>query len=96
MNDTSGDVPPQLHIFEGAEREFDVGTLLSADEVWALYVVLERTAPDLFRGRISFRRDDERYETGSIVLGETEEALVARAGELPASMLRQLLDSLRD
>lgn len=96
MNDASGDDPPQLHIFEGTEREFDIGTLLSADEVWALYVVLERTAPDLFRGRISFRRDAERRDTDPIVLGETEEALVARAGELPASMLRQLLDSLRE
>ncbi|MGI9037230.1 MAG: hypothetical protein ACR2GQ_00070 [Gemmatimonadota bacterium] len=96
MSDASGDVPSQLHIFDGAEREFDLGTLLSADEVWALYVVLERTAPDLLRGRISFRRDDERHDTDPIVLGETEEALIARAGELPASMLRQLLNSIRD
>lgn len=96
MSDASGDVPSQLHIFDGAEREVDLGTLLSADEVWALYVVLERTAPDLLRGRISFRRDDERHDTDPIVLGETEEALIARAGELPASMLRQLLNSLRD
>lgn len=95
MSDSPQDLPPQLHIFDGAERELDVGTLLSADEVWALYVVLERTSSDLFRGRISFRRDDERYDTDPIVLGETEEALVVRAGELPASMLRQLLDSLR-
>lgn len=87
--------PPQLHIFDGSTREFDVGTLLSGDDRWALHVILERTSSDLFRGRISFRRDDERYDTDPIVLGETEEAVVERAAELPASMLRQLLDSLR-
>ena len=87
--------PPQLHIFDGSTREFDVGTLMSGDDRWALHVVLERTSADLFRGRISFRRDEERYDTDPIVLGETEEAVVERAAELPASMLRQLLDSLR-
>lgn len=91
----SGAKPPQLHIFDAAAREFDVGTLMSGDERWALHVVLERTSSDLFRGRISFRRDEERYDTQPIVLGETEEAVVERASELPASMLRQLLDSLR-
>lgn len=87
--------PPQLHIFDGASREFDVGTLMSGTEVWALHVVLERTSADLFRGRISFRCDEERYDTDPIVLGETEAAVIERASELPASMLRQLLDSLR-
>lgn len=87
--------PPQLHIFDGSTREFDVGTLMTDDERWALHVVLERTSAELFRGRISFRRDEERYDTDPIVLGETEEAVVERASELPASMLRQLLDSLR-
>lgn len=88
--------PPQLHIFDGSIREFDVGTLMSGDDRWGLHVVLERTSADLFRGRISFRRDDERYDTDPIVLGETEEAVVERATELPASMLRQLLESLRE
>lgn len=87
--------PPQLHIFDGSTREFDVGTLVSGNDRWAMHVVLERTSADLFRGRISFRRDEERYDTDPIVLGETEEAVVERASELPASMLRQLLDSLR-
>ncbi|MFW6084591.1 MAG: hypothetical protein ACODAA_05205 [Gemmatimonadota bacterium] len=88
--------PPQLHIFDGSTREFDVGTLMTGDDRWALHVVLERTSADLFRGRISFRRDEERYDTDPIVLGETEGAVVERAAELPASMLRQLLDSLRE
>jgi len=94
-NGDSGATPPQLHIFDGASREFDVGTLMSGEERWALHVVLERTSADLFRGRISFRRAEERFDTHAIVLGETEEAVVRRASELPASMLRQLLDSLR-
>ena len=91
----NGKKPPQLHIFEVDTREFDIGTLMSGDENWALRVVLERTSAELYRGRISFRRDEERYDTDPIVLGETEDAVVGRASELPASMLRQLLDSLR-
>ena len=91
----NGDKPPQLHIFDAATREFDIGTLMSGEERWALHVMLERTSADLFRGRISFRRDEERFDTDPIVLGETEEAVIDRASELPASMLRQLLDSLR-
>ena len=94
-NGGNGGKPPQLHIFDAAAREFDVGVLMSGEEQWDLLVVLERTSSDLFRGRISFRRDDERYDTDPIVLGETEEAVIERASELPASMLRQLLDSLR-
>jgi len=92
----NGDKPPQLHIFDAATREIDVGVLVSGDEQWQLLVMLERTSADLCRGRISFRRDEERYDTDAIVLGETEEAVIERASELPASMLRQLLDSLRD
>lgn len=96
MTGSNGDQPPQLHIFDGTSREQDVGTLLMGTEVWALYVILERTSSELVRGRISFRCDDERHDTDPIVLGETEEAVIERAGELPASMLRQLLLSLRD
>lgn len=94
-NAGNGDKPPQLHIFDAAARETDIGNLLSGNEVWALYVILERTSPELFHGRISFRCDDERYDTEAIVLGETEAAVIQRASELPASMLHQLLDSLR-
>lgn len=94
-NAGNGGKPPQLHIFDASAREFDIGTLMSGDERWGLHVMLERTSADLFRGRISFRRDEERFDTDPIVLGETEEAVIERASELPASMLRQLLDSLR-
>jgi hypothetical protein len=91
----NGDKPPQLHIFDAAAQEFDIGSLVSGSEVWALLVILERTSTELCRGRISFRCADDRYDTDAIVLGETEEAVIQRASELPASTLHQLLDSLR-
>ncbi len=94
-NGGNGDTPPQLHIFDAAARETDIGNLMSGNEVWALYVILERTSAELFHGRISFRCDDERYDTEAIVLGETEAAVIQRASELPATMLHQILDSLR-
>ena len=94
-NSGNGDTPPQLHIFDAAARETDIGNLMSGNDVWALYVILERTAAELFHGRISFRCDDERYDTDAILLGETEAAVIERASELPAAMLNQLLDSLR-
>lgn len=95
MTAGNGDKPPQLHIFDAASREFDIGNLMSGNEVWALYVIMERTSAELFRGRISFRCEDERHDTDAIVLGETEAAVIERASELPASMLHQLLNSLR-
>lgn len=86
--------PPQLQIWDAATREFEVGTLHDHDETWSLVVVAERSAPDLFKGRISFRRGEERYDTDAILLEETEEDLVRRATELPASTLRQFLSAL--
>lgn len=94
-NGKNRDKPPQLHIFDAAAHETDIGSLMSNNEVWALYVILERTSAELYHGRISFRCDDERYDTDAIVLGETEAAVIERASELPASMLHQILDSLR-
>jgi hypothetical protein len=86
--------PPQLQIWDTATREFEIGTLHDHDETWSLVVVAERAAAELFRGRISFRRGEERYDTEAILLEESEEDLVKRATELPASTLRQFLVSL--
>jgi len=86
--------PPQLQIWETATREFEIGTLHDDEETWSLIVVAERSTADLCRGRISFRRGEERYDTDSILLEETEEELVRRAAELPASTLRQFLTAL--
>jgi hypothetical protein len=86
--------PPQLQIWDTATREFEVGTLHDHDEAWSLVVVAERSTSDLCRGRISFRRGEERYDTDAILLEESEEDLVRRATELPASTLRQFLAAL--
>ena len=86
--------PPQLHIWDAATREFEVGTLHDHDEIWSLVVVAERSSSDLCRGRISFRRGEERHDTDAILLEESEEDLVRRAAELPASTLRQFLSAL--
>ena len=91
---TNGD-PPQLQIWDTATREFEIGTLMDGEESWSLIVVVERAAADLCRGRISFRRGEERYDTTAILLEETEDELVRRASELPASTLRQFLTALR-
>jgi hypothetical protein len=90
-----GDKPPQLHIWDAAAREFELGTLVDGEETWELFVLSERTSSELCRGRISFRREDERYDTDAILVEESEKDVLRRAGELHASMLRQLLLSIR-
>jgi hypothetical protein len=92
-NRKNGD-PPQLQIWDTATREFEIGTLHDHGETWSLVVIVERATADLCRGRISFRRGEERYDTEAILLEESEEDLVKRAAELPASTLRQFLLSL--
>ena len=91
----SGKEPPQLHIFEAAAREFELGSLVDGDDTWQLIVVVERTSADLCRGRISFRCADERFDTDAILVEDSERDVLQRAAELPASMLRQLLISIR-
>jgi len=86
--------PPQLQIWDTATREFEVGTLHDHDDTWSIVVVAERSASDLCRGRISFRRGEEQYDTDAILLENTEQELVRRASELPASTLRQFLAAL--
>ena len=86
--------PPQLQIWDTATREDEIGTLHDHEETWSLIVVAERSSADLCRGRISFRRGEERYDTDAILLEESEDDLVRRASELPASTLRQFLSAL--
>jgi len=88
--------PPQLHIWDASAREFELGTLVDGEDSWALFVVVERTSRDLCRGRLSFRADDLRYNTEAILVEDSEEAVLSRAGKLPATVLRQLLDSIRE
>lgn len=89
--------PPQLHIWEGSSGGTQIGTLVDgSDAIWNLFVLVERTGPGLCKGRLSFRRGEERLDTGSVLVEETEEAVISRAAELPASMLRQFLAAIRE
>ena len=102
MNDEEGhspetpEDPPQLQFWDANARETAVGNLVDEGEVWQVFVAVERTAPDLCRGRLSFRQDGERFDTGPVILEETEAAVVSRAAELPPSALKQFLDAVRD
>ena len=86
--------PPQLQIWDTATRVYEPGALPDHEATWSLIVVAERSSADLCRGRISFRRGEERYDTDAILLEESEDDLVRRASELPASTLRQFLSAL--
>ena len=94
-SDQNGGDPPQLQIWDAATREFEIGTLMDGQESWSRVVVADRASADLCRGRISFRRGEERYDTSAVLLEESEDELVQRAAELPASTLRQFLTALR-
>ena len=88
--------PKQLQIWDTASRELTIGELSQGENLWEVYVVVERAAGDLYRGRISFRDGATRHDTVPILVEESEAAVVKRATELPRSMLLQLLTSLRD
>lgn len=92
--DTDNEPPeqPQLQIWEVQARETEVGNLVNDGESWKISVTVERTGPDLCRGRLAFRLGDRRFETEPVILEETEAAVVSRAAELPPSTLRQFLD----
>jgi hypothetical protein len=100
VSDGNGDQdahgPRQLQIWDTATRELTIGELSEGGHAWDIYVVVERAATDLFRGRISFRDGSARFDTVPILVEESESAVVKRATELPRSMLLQLLTSLRD
>lgn len=88
--------PPQLHIWDGDREEIEIGSLEADDGPWELVLLLERVESDLVRGRISFRQADLRYDTAPVLVEESEDAVLRRAGELTGSMLRQFLVSVRD
>lgn len=91
----NGDRRPQLQIWDEHGRETAIGTLSEVDTEWEVYVTLEPITGDLFRGRLSFRRGDERYETAPVLVETSARAVLRRAAELPSAMLRQLLVSAR-
>lgn len=85
---------PQLQIWAD-EVEAPIGRLAEGSDSWELHVVVEPVQADLYRGRSSFRMDEERYETAGILLEETQKAVIEQAGKLPGSVLHQLLASAR-
>lgn len=87
---------PQLQIWDDEERESGLGTLEQSGTEWAVAVVLERVSADLVKGRLAFRSDGARFQTAPVIVEESPEAVLRRAREMPASMLRQLLLSVRD
>ena len=86
---------PQLQMFDDAEREQPLGTVDDGSCQWKTHVILEQVSGDLVRGRLSFRRGEERYDTAPVILEETAARVVRRADELPRAMLLQLLLSAR-
>lgn len=94
-DDEGGDAEEQLQIWESAARRQPLGTLGTDDGEWEVYLVVELVTPDLYRGRIAFRRDDEYMVTAPVIVEEGEAEVVRRAEELPRSMIRQFHASLR-
>lgn len=97
-SDESGESGPQLRIWENASRRQSLGHLEDAEDGgarWEVHLVVERAASDLFRGRLAFHRNDDYLVTAPIIVEESEGAVVARAEELPESMLQQFLVSVR-
>lgn len=86
---------PQLRIWENASRRLELGSLSVDGEEWEMHLVVERAAPDLFRGRIAFRRGDEHLLTAPVVVEESDPEVEERARELPESMIRQFFLSVR-
>lgn len=92
---TTGDGRPQLRMWDEAGQETAIGSLDDGENRWKILVIAEPVAADLVRGRLSFRCDDERYDTAAVILEETTARVVERAAELPEPMLRQLFGSAR-
>lgn len=90
-----GDEGSQLQIWETASRRQELGRLEDDGAVWEVHLVVEKEARDLFRGRLAFRRGDDHLLTAPVLVEESEEAVVRRAEELPESMIRQFLTSVR-
>lgn len=96
MSTDDGDGESQLQIWESASRRQQLGQLRSDGVDWEVHLVVEKASRELFRGRLAFRRGDEHFLTAPVLVEESEEEVVRRAGELPDSMLEQFLTSVRD
>lgn len=86
---------PQLRMWDEAGQESAIGTLDDGERRWHIVVIAEPLADDLVRGWLSFRLDDEKYDTAPVIMEETAELVIRRAIELPERVLRQLFGSAR-
>jgi hypothetical protein len=87
---------PQLQIWDSDARRHDLGRVTLGDEEWEVQVLAETVAADLARGRIAFQRAGRQLVTAPIIVEETEAEVLRRAEEMPESMIRQFLVSVRD
>ena len=94
--DGENEARPQLQIWDEEGREAGIGTVRDAGDEWNVAVALERVSGELVRGRLAFRCADRTLRTAPIIVEESPEAVLQRARQIPASMLRQLLVSVRD
>ncbi|WP_419861164.1 hypothetical protein [Candidatus Palauibacter sp.] len=86
---------PQLRMWDEAGQETAIGSLDDGERRWQIMVIAEPVADDLVRGWLSFRLDDEKYDTAPVIMEETVELVIERAVELPEPMLQQLFGSAR-
>lgn len=95
MNDERGEGDSQLQIWESASRRQEIGAVEHEGVSWQVYLVVEKDAPNLVRGRLAFRHGDDHLLTAPVLVEASETEVVRRAEELPASMMRQFLVSVR-
>ncbi|MXX78709.1 MAG: hypothetical protein F4Z33_07040 [Gemmatimonadales bacterium] len=82
-------------MWDAAGQETAIGSLDDGERRWQIVVIAEPVADDLVRGWLSFRLDDEQYDTAPVIMEETVELVIERAVELPEPMLQQLFGSAR-
>ena len=82
-------------MWDEAGQETAIGSLDDGERRWQIVVIAEPVADDLVRGWLSFRLDDEQYDTAPVIMEETVELVIERAVELPEPMLQQLFGSAR-
>lgn len=88
--------PSQLHMWGLEAEELSLGMLEDPDGPWEIFLLVERSEAGLARGKISFRRDDNRFDTAPVIVEDTEDAVIRRARNMSDRLLRQFLTSARE
>ena len=66
--DSAEEGRPQLRMWDEAGQETAIGSLDDGERRWKILVIAEPVAEDLVRGWLSFRLDDEKYDTAPVIL----------------------------